>query len=285
MFRVTFWGVRGSVPSPGPSTVEIGGNTSCVEVRVANQIVIFDGGTGLRLLGEKLLAEGPITAHIFFSHVHWDHIQGFPFFTPAFIKGNSFHLYGGKNVSRTLEETLAGQMDFPNFPVTLREMGSTMSFRDLHENEEVLLADGRVRIYGVSGNHPNGVFAYRVEHAGRTLVYATDTEHYAVHDPNIVQLARNSDVFIYDSQYTPEEYSGEGGRRPKVGWGHSTMIEGAQISKLANVGRYVLFHHDPTQSDQAVRDKERRARAVYPDSVAACEGLEIDLEALPERRS
>lgn len=278
MFRVTFWGVRGSIPTPGRNTIEIGGNTSCVEVRVADQVVIFDGGTGLRLLGEKLLKEMPIRAHMFFSHVHWDHIQGFPFFTPAFIKGNTFDLYGGKNVTSTLEETLAGQMNFPNFPITLREMGSTMNFHDLHENEDVLLADGKVRVFGVAGNHPNGVFAYRVEYAGRSLVYATDTEHYAVHDPKIMSLARNADVFIYDSQYTPEEYSGEGGGRPKVGWGHSTMIEGAEIAKLSNVGLYVLFHHDPSQSDAAVRQKEARAKAVFPNSIAAYEGLELTVE-------
>src|SRR3954447_7854645 len=132
--RITFWGVRGSIPSPGPETVGIGGNTSCVEGRAGKAFLVLDGGTGLRLLGKKLLKEMPVTAHIFFSHVHWDHIQGFPFFTPAFAKGNSFHLYGGQNVTRTLEETLAGQMNFPNFPVTIRDMGSTMNFRDLHEN-------------------------------------------------------------------------------------------------------------------------------------------------------
>ena len=116
--HITFWGVRGSIPTPGPSTVQVGGNTSCVEVRAGKAILIFDGGTGLRLLGKKLLPEMPITAHMFFSHVHWDHIQGFPFFEPAFVPGNVFHLYGGNNVSRTLGETLAGQMDHPNFPVS-----------------------------------------------------------------------------------------------------------------------------------------------------------------------
>lgn len=277
MFRVTFWGVRGSIPTPGPSTLGIGGNTSCVEVRVGDQVVIFDGGTGLRGLGEKLLREMPVTAHLFFSHVHWDHIQGFPFFTPAFVKGNAFHLYGGKNVSRTIEETLAGQMAYPNFPVTLREMGSQMVFQDLHENEEVYLGTNGVKVFGVAGNHPNGVFAYRVECGGHSLVYATDTEHYAIHDPKIVALAEGADVFIYDSQYTPEEYAGEGTGRPKVGWGHSTMIEGAEIASLAGVGTYVLFHHDPGQDDDAVRVKERRAQAVFPQSLAAYEGLDLDV--------
>jgi phosphoribosyl 1,2-cyclic phosphodiesterase len=285
MFRITFWGVRGSIPAPGPATAAIGGNTSCVEVRVGDQIVIFDGGTGLRLLGEKLLKEMPLTAHVFFSHVHWDHIQGFPFFTPAFAPGNEFFLYGAKNVTRTLEETLAGQMNFPNFPVTLKDLGSKMNFRDLHEREDVMLANGKVRVFGVAGNHPNGVFAYRVEFGGRAIVYATDTEHYAVHDPNILALAKDADVFIYDSQYTPEEYSGSNGQRPKVGWGHSTMIEGAELAKLADVGLYVLFHHDPTQNDAAVREKERRAKDVFPQSVAAYEGLEIDVDRIERRRT
>ncbi len=278
MFQVTFWGVRGSIPTPGLATVGVGGNTSCVEVRVADQIVIFDGGTGLRNLGDKLLRESPVTAHLFFSHVHWDHIQGFPFFLPAFVKGNSFHLYGGKNVSRTLEETLAGQMDYPNFPVTLREMGSQMVFTDLHENEEVLLGNGAVKIWGVSGNHPNGVFIYRVEYNNFAMVYATDTEHYAVHDPAVVDLARGADVFVYDSQYTPEEYAGVDGRRAKVGWGHSTMIEGAEIAREAGVKKFILFHHDPAQDDAAVREKERRAREVFPRSFLAVEGLVLDVD-------
>src|SRR6516162_1313983 len=140
--QITFWGVRGSIPTPGPNTVQVGGNTSCVEVRAGKAILIFDGGTGLRLLGKKLMSEMPIQAHIFFSHVHWDHIQGFPFFDPAFVSGNTIHLYGGNNVSRTLEETLAGQMDHPNFPVHLTDMGAKMIFHDLKEGDAVGLEDG-----------------------------------------------------------------------------------------------------------------------------------------------
>jgi phosphoribosyl 1,2-cyclic phosphodiesterase len=210
--QITFWGVRGSIPTPGPNTAQIGGNTSCVEVRAGRAILIFDGGTGLRLLGKKLLKEMPLTAHMFFSHVHWDHIQGFPFFEPAFVAGNVFHLYGGNNVSRTLEETLAGQMDHPNFPVHLTVMGAQMTFRDLAEGEVVEIDDGeggRTRVLNARGNHPQGVFAYRLEHGAHALVYATDTEHYEGRvDEKLVKLAAGADVFIYDSQYTPEEYAG-----------------------------------------------------------------------------
>jgi phosphoribosyl 1,2-cyclic phosphodiesterase len=280
--HITFWGVRGSIPTPGPSTAQIGGNTSCVEVRAGKSILIFDGGTGLRLLGKKLLAEMPIVAHMFFSHVHWDHIQGFPFFEPAFLTGNVFHLYGGNNVSRTLEETLAGQMDHPNFPVHLSAMAANMSFRDLAEGETVDITDGtgdRVLVKNARGNHPQGVFAYRVEHGGKAVVYATDTEHYeAGVDDRLLELARGAEVLIYDSQYTPEEYEGTvGPGGSKKGWGHSTYEEGVKLAKMAGVRRLVLFHHDPIQGDAAVRAKETRARVIFPDVVAAYEGLAIDV--------
>jgi phosphoribosyl 1,2-cyclic phosphodiesterase len=273
--QITFWGVRGSIPTPGPATVQIGGNTSCVEVRAGKTILIFDGGTGLRMLGKKLLKEMPITAHMFFSHVHWDHIQGFPFFEPAFVPGNEFHLYGGHNVSRTLEETLAGQMDHPNFPVHLGTMAAQMTFRDLAEGEILELEDGlggTVRVSSARGNHPQGVFAFRVEHGGKAVVYATDTEHYEGRvDQKLVDLAKGASILVYDSQYTPEEYA------TKKGWGHSTFEEGAKIAQLAGVEKLVLFHHDPTQSDAAVRDKETRAKAVFKNVIAAYEGLSLEV--------
>lgn len=273
--QITFWGVRGSIPSPGPSTAQIGGNTSCVEVRAGKALLIFDGGTGLRMLGKKLLPEMPLEAHMFFSHVHWDHIQGFPFFEPAFVAGNVFHLYGGNNVSRTLEETLAGQMDHPNFPVHLTAMGAKMTFRDLAESEAVEIDGGSgepVLVTNARGNHPQGVFAFRVEYKGKSVVYATDTEHYPGRvDENLLKLARGASLLVYDSQYTPEEYGS------KRGWGHSTFEEGAKLAKLAGARRLVLFHHDPMQSDAAVLQKEARARALFDEVVAAYEGLTIEV--------
>lgn len=279
--RITFWGVRGSIPSPGPDTVGVGGNTSCVEVRAGKLLLIFDGGTGLRLLGKTLLKEMPITAHLFFSHVHWDHIQGFPFFDPAFVPGNVINLYGGNNVSRTLEETLAGQMDHPSFPVHLTDMGANMHFHDVVEGHPLELDAGdgtKAVISSARGNHPNGVWAYRVDHAGHSVMYATDTEHYAVVDPRLAALAKNVDVLIYDSQYTPEEYAGNAGSGgSKVGWGHSTFDEAAKLAKASGSKKLVLYHHDPMQSDAAVAEKERRARELFPNCEAAREGLKIEL--------
>jgi len=279
MFRVVFWGVRGSIPVPGPDTVSVGGNTTCVEVKLDDELVIFDGGTGLRLLGDSINGDEEVRAKIFFSHVHWDHIQGFPFFGPAFREGNVFDLYGGGNVTRTLEETLLGQMNYPNFPVTLEAMAGEMRFHDI--DDESITFDspgGEIRVTPVPLNHPNGCFGYRLDYHDRSMVFATDTEHFRKPDPNLLKICRDADLFIYDAQYTPEEYEGFPGYPPKIGWGHSTFEEGAKISELAGVKQLVLTHHDPSQDDAAVMEKERRCRELFENSEAAREGLILNLE-------
>ncbi len=281
--QVTFWGVRGSIPTPGPETARVGGNTSCVEMRAGKAILIFDAGTGIRLLGRKLLREMPVKAHVFFSHVHWDHIQGFPFFAPAFVGGNTFALFGGNSTTRSLAEALAGQMDHPNFPVDIGDMGATLTFTDLAEGQVVELDSGTdlgpVRVSNTRGNHPNGVWIYRVEFAGKSVVYATDTEHYAVVDPKIRALAHQTDALIYDAMYTTDEYLGKapGAGPSKIGWGHSTFAEGAKLAEAADVRHLYLFHHDPQQSDDDVTRKEAAARALFPACTAATEGMTFEV--------
>lgn len=276
MIRTTFWGVRGSIPTPGPSTVGFGGNTSCVEVQCGETRIVFDSGTGIRLLGQKLVRDMPFELHLFFSHVHWDHIQGFPFFGPAFVPGNTIHLYGASNSRGTIESAMAGQMEFPNFPVKLNELGATLVFHAIGAGDAISLGDG-VRVTAAAGTHPGGVLAYRVDYRGRAVVYCTDTEHRPGRvDDRIVELAKDADVFVYDSMYTPEEYDGRADGKSRVGWGHSTFEEGVRIAETAGVRQYVLFHHDPDQSDDEVREKERRAQALFPNSVCAYEGLVID---------
>jgi ribonuclease BN (tRNA processing enzyme) len=166
-------------------------------------------------------------------------------------------------------------MDHPNFPVHLGSMAAQMRFLDMNEGEPVEIDDGeggKVRVTSARGNHPQGVFAFRVEHDGKAVVYATDTEHYEGRvDQKLVDLAQGARVLIYDSQYTPEEYAS------KKGWGHSTFEEGVKIATLAAVGKLVLFHHDPTQSDAAVHDKEKRAKALFGDVIAAYEGLVLEV--------
>ncbi|PIE05254.1 MAG: MBL fold metallo-hydrolase, partial [Sorangium cellulosum] len=170
-------------------------------------------------------------------------------------------------------------MDYPSFPIHLTEMGAHMDFHDLQEGQVVTIQAGAeaINIANARGNHPNGVFAYRIDFRGKAMVYCTDTEHYADVDPKIVQLAQDADVFIYDTMYLPEEYSGKVGGSAKIGWGHSTYEEGAKIATAAKVKQLVLFHHDPVHTDAMVADKERRAQKIFSNSVAAREGLVIHL--------
>ncbi|MCB9557255.1 MAG: MBL fold metallo-hydrolase [Deltaproteobacteria bacterium] len=275
MFYVRFWGVRGSLPIPGPSTVKIGGNTPCIEVRAGSEILIFDAGSGIRNLGLRLMKEMPLVARMFFTHFHWDHIQGFPFFGPAFIKGNRFDLFGARKLSSTLADTLSGQMNFPNFPVSLEEMAAQMNFHDLHEGEAV--ACGDAVITNAELNHPGRCFAYRVDFGGHAIVIASDTEHYSCIDAKLVALADGADVLIYDSMYTPEEYAGTNGASPKTGWGHSTWKEGVKVAKAANVRQLVLYHHDPDHDDEQVLRIESEAKKLFPESIAAYEGQVISI--------
>lgn len=274
-FTVKFWGVRGSIACPGPSTVRYGGNTSCVEMRVGGQRLIFDGGTGLRVLGQTLLSEMPLDVHMFFTHSHWDHIQGFPFFVPAFIKGNRFKIYGAiaPNGS-TIEQRLNDQMLHPNFPVPLQIMGADMAFCDLAIGEIVHI--GEIAVENALLNHPGEAVGYRVNWGDRAVAYVTDTEHFPDRlDENVLWLARDADVMIYDATYTSEEYYSE--KSSKVGWGHSTWQEAVKVVHAANVKKLVIFHHDPLHSDDFMDQvKDDTARA-FPNSIVASEGLEIDV--------
>lgn len=256
MIVVRFWGVRGSIPTPGTSTVKYGGNTSCVEVRVKpdgvddEEIIIIDAGSGIRLLGDHLLGEMPVTASILFSHVHWDHIQGFPFFRPGFIKGNVFQLFGLKYrqesgyVSSIIASTLRGQQEFPNFPVKLDAMGSEMHFKDIEVDETFTLRYSRISNTHLV--HPGGSVAFRIEElaSGKSIVYCSDTEHINDLDKNISRLCNKTDLLIYDSQYSVKEYPNH------IGWGHSTWEEGVRYATELDIPRLVLFHHDPQHADR-----------------------------------
>ncbi len=274
--KIRVWGARGSIPVPGPKTVKYGGNTSCLEVRTGSgNLIIFDAGTGIRALGEALEAEGgAIEGHIFFTHVHWDHIQGFPFFMPAYGKENTFHIYGEKKFKTSLEDTLSGQMQYPNFPVLLEELTAGMTFNHLSEFDEVKVGSARVRC--IRGNHPDSVFIYRVDENGKSMVYATDNEHFTCIPPKLLDFVRGVDALIYDAQFTSDEYCGETGRC-RASWGHSTIEEGVRLAEAAGVGQLILWHHDPSHDDARIAAMEKWARERLPGARAAFEGLEIDL--------
>jgi phosphoribosyl 1,2-cyclic phosphodiesterase len=272
--KITFHGVRGSIASPGPETAGVGGNTSSVEVECGATRLVLDAGTGLRKLGDRLMAAGrPVEATILLSHLHWDHIQGLPFFVPAYVPSTKLTIVGAPS----LAEALSAQMTAPVFPVRYGELGADITLKEVRPGRTFDVGEARVRVAKL--NHPGGVYAYRIEHEGRSVVYATDTEHYACIDPALRALCEGADVLIYDAQYTPEEYRGDGGRS-KVGWGHSTYVAGAEVARAAGVSSLVLFHHDPSRTDAGVADIEARARALFAPTTAAREGLSIDLGGL-----
>lgn len=267
--NVRFWGVRGSIASPGSATAGVGGNTSCVEVVCGQTRIVLDAGTGLRGLGSELAREQePLALTLLLSHYHWDHIQGLPFFAPLYRKETELTIVGASGTT-SVRETLHRQMSAPVFPVRLEEVGARLETKEVSPGSTFAVGEATVRV--ARGNHPGGVLAYRIEHQGRSVVYATDTEHYACVDPALRALSEGADVLIYDAQYTPEEYSG------KVGWGHSTFLHGTDLARSAGVNSLVLFHHDPTRSDARVLEIETRAREYFPASLAAREGMQIDL--------
>ena len=206
--KVKYYGTRGSIPTPGKDTIIYGGNTPCVKVETETTLIILDCGTGLKKLGDELMStefsKGKGEVHIFISHFHWDHIQGVPFFAPAYLAGNSIFFYGGKNVNQTIEEVLIKQQEYINFPVELGELPAIIRFIELTDGQEINIKD--VNIKARKLNHPGGVFGFRIENKGKVLVYATDTEHFSVLDWRLLDLAKGADILIYDSAFSPEEY-------------------------------------------------------------------------------
>ncbi|TAF54103.1 MAG: MBL fold metallo-hydrolase [Oscillatoriales cyanobacterium] len=274
-FSVRFWGVRGSIACPGPETVRYGGNTPCLEMQVAGERLIFDGGTGLRVLGQHLLSQLPTSGHLFFTHSHWDHIQGFPFFVPAFIKGNKFQIYGAVSPNgATIKQRLNDQMLHPNFPVPLQIMGAQLEFNDIQIGEAVQI--GEVLVENAVLQHPGEAIGYRVSWKNFAVAYVSDTEHFEDRlDPNVQSLARNADVLIYDATYTNEEYYSE--TTSKRGWGHSTWEEAVKAAKAAGVKKLVIFHHDPLHNDDFLDNVGQAVKAEFPDSLMAREGMIIHL--------
>lgn len=280
--RIRFWGVHGSLPRPGHKTLKYGGNTACVEVLGEDgTLLIFDAGTGIRELGDDLLrrCSDPsgkcctIDAHIFVSHLHWDHIQGFSFFAPAFIRGNRVDVYGPRHLDQTVHTTLNNQLAEPNWPIGLKDMEAEIEFHDLEPGDELSINDLTVKVGEL--NHPGGGLGYRVENLGKSLIYASDTEHLPDMDPSVLGLARDGDVLIYDSMYVPEQYTGLWDGIPRESWGHSTWEAAVEVAKAANVKHLVLYHHG--NEDAVVEDTERKARQRFARTTAAYEGLEIRL--------
>lgn len=276
--RIKFWGVRGSTPSPQPDNMRYGGNTSCVEVRVGDQLYVFDCGTGFRVLGQELRRQangGPVSAHVFVSHFHWDHIQGLPFFGPLYDNPQNRFQFHCSSKTRRLKQVLEEQMAAPFFPVGLSQMHARQDFYDLEEGSVDL---GDVRLQARWLNHPQGCMGFRLESRDGIFVYATDNEPgHPTFDKNVRKLAEGADVLVYDAQYLPEEY--EAVRR---GWGHSHWREAVNIVMESGAKELVLFHHDPDHDDACIDKVLQEARNYYPRVSAAAEGMQIEV---PIRRA
>ena len=293
--KVRFWGTRGSIATPGPTTIRYGGNTSCIEVRTdSGQIILLDCGTGAHPLGQTLVQDHkPCSGAILISHTHWDHIQGLPFFAPLFEEGNDWHIYGPRGLGQSLREVLAGQMEYAYFPVTINAFAADVHF---HEVVEGAIQIGDARITTQYLNHPALTVGYRIEADGAVLVYASDHEPHsadAAHgcpahieggDAAHIDFVRGADLLIHDAQYTADEFPA------KAGWGHSTVEYVTDVAIAGDVAHVALFHHDPARHDGAVvalvdAARARAANAASPLIVTgAAEGVTIELRGAGARR-
>lgn len=270
-FVVQFWGVRGQVSTPGKETIRYGGNTSCVEMRVGQKRLIFDGGSGLRSLGNHLLSQMPVEASMFFTQCHWDSIQGFPFFTPAFIPGNCFHIYGAAAPDGELiEQRLSCQMLHPNFPVPIQVMQSELKFYELTSGHKILIDD--ITVEAVVLNEAHRAMGYRVSWQGRSAVYATDRAyHNDKLDKNLLHLARQADLLILDAPkaISPSELQ----KTNPMSWADSLWQTGIVTAKAADVKRIVMSRYNPDHDDDFLDRVEEQVQSVFPDDLLAHEGM------------
>lgn len=291
--ELKFWGVRGSIPTPGPETVIYGGNTTCLQVTTdEGDVIIFDAGTGIRLLGLQLLQQPPVKCSIFLSHTHWDHIQGLPFFAPFFVEGSSISLYGPLDPvnMKSLHEILAVQMEYSYFPVCETELKADIHYHTLHEFETVEI--NNTRITNILMNHPVLCYGYKLENNGKTFfftgdhephpnIYSEDDADYAGYQriidakqQSITDFIQGIDVLVADAQYTEAEYP------TKIGWGHSTFDRVISLAQSADVGRCILTHYDPSRTDAELKEIIRGLKVRYPDMSAkidlATEGLSFN---------
>ena len=278
--KLKFYGTRGSIPVCEAGFQQFGGNTTCLQLTFTDtrRIAIIDAGTGIRNLGKDLLAIGHQQEQIVmaFTHFHWDHIQGFPFFGPAYVPGQKITILtiGMDQTSRGLREIFEVQMRSEYFPVQLDQMGAEFDFIAISRASEHFTGINGVqtKVTTQQQNHPGGANSFRIERDGKVLVICTDVEHMEVMDPQLVELARGADVLVHDAQFTAEELV------KRRGWGHSSYDQAMKFAELAGVKRLVLTHHDPEHDDEFLRHMEKLCQGRFPNTILAREGMELVIE-------
>ena len=298
---IRFWGVRGSHPVPGTKTSIYGGNTACIEIKSKQHTLILDAGTGIIPLGENLLseyrkngAEDKLNVTVLLSHTHHDHIQGLPYFKPAYKRFCSINIFGPELLGASLEHSLSQNMDPQYYPVRFEALNARKNVHDFNEKERLLfhrddempqilngkdngkliLDDDLVVHACKSPTHPiDGVLMFKIVSNGKTIVYATDTEGVAGGDENVIGFAAGADVLIHDAQYVKEEYADSAD--PKRGFGHSTVEMACEVAEKAQVGKLILFHHDPSHDDARMAEIEKHAQSRFTNSNAGKEGMEL----------
>jgi phosphoribosyl 1,2-cyclic phosphodiesterase len=273
---VTFWGVRGSIASPGLHTVVFGGNTSCVSVETQGHVIILDAGSGLRELGQYLLKRNDLNSidgSIFLSHLHWDHIQGLPFFVPARAQENQFTIYGERKYQQSLAQLLAGQMQAPYFPVDMHTVfRAQVTFHEVEAKRSVEVYPN-LFVTPFRLTHPNGALGYLLQVEGRRIAYVTDHEHAIGQlSPEVREMVFGADLLIHDAQYSREELA-----NGKRGWGHSAWEDVVELAIVSRVEHLVLFHHDPEATDEMLNERQFLAQEKFPYTTVAREGLKVPL--------
>lgn len=282
IWKIKFYGVRGSIPVCDDSVRKYGGNTTCLyldllvkENPAEKVIVIFDAGTGIRKLGKDIL-NGQIHRSEFilihFTHFHWDHIQGFPFFAPAYLPDQKIALFSPHYLNgepNQLKEIFNRQMHSEYFPVQLDKMGSKIQFYTTEDFQSNLSLDKSVHFRYHLHNHPGGAFSYRLDGYGKSIAFCTDIEHGEAIDPAIVDFCQGADLLIHEAQYTDEQLA------ERRGWGHSSFSQAIEVAERANVKQLYLTHHDPDHSDDFLQDIEHQCQLRFPNCKLAREGMEV----------
>jgi len=272
---VQFWGVRGTIPVPGPETLRTGGNTACIAVFTSDQhLIIIDAGSGIRRLGQKLMKDNPgrIVGTLLISHTHWDHIQGFPYFAPAFERNNRFVVVGQKRVGQRLEQILARQIIEPYLPFDYKMLPADFHVKEIEDNEVLVIGD-ETTVRAATLNHPGDSLGFRIENNRAVLAYCTDTTHPDDGiEPGVLTVAQDADLLIHDSHFSVE------GREQFSGWGHSSWLEAAQAARAANVKCLALYHYSPDATDDYLENEMLcQAREVFPNTILSREGMALDL--------